>query len=84
MIILIVVICLSMENNVLSSKLTMKILTLKLNFVSKAYPMDLVLTESGEVSLNENVYNFLVNYNSINKFYILAIQKYLMIKNSIK
>ena len=84
MIILIVVICLSMENNVLSSKLTMKILTLKLNFVSKAYPMDLVLTESGEVSLNENVYNFLVDYNSINKFYILAIQKYLMIKNSIK
>ena len=73
-----------MENNVLSSKLTMKILTLKLNFVSKAYPMDLVLTESGEVSLNENVYNFLVDYNSINKFYILAIQKYLMIKNSIK
>ena len=46
--------------------------------------MDLVLTESGEVSLNENVYNFLVYYNSINKFYILTIQKYLMIKNSIK
>ena len=59
-------------------------LTLQLNFVSKAYLMDLVLTESGEVSLNENVYNFLVYYNSINKFYILTIQKYLMIKNSIK
>ena len=81
---LIVVICLSMENNFLSLKLTMKMLTLQLNFVSKAYLMDLVLTESGEVSLNENVYNFLVYYNSINKFYILTIQKYLMIKNSIK
>ena len=80
---LIVVICLSMENNFLSLKLTMKMLTLQLNFVSKAYLMDLVLTESGEVSLNENVYNFLVYYNSINKFYILTIQKYLMIKNSI-
>ena len=73
-----------MENNFLSLKLTMKMLTLQLNFVSKAYLMDLVLTESGEVSLNENVYNFLVYYNSINKFYILTIQKYLMIKNSIK
>ena len=62
----------------------MKMLTLQPNFVSKAYLMDLVLTESGEVSLNENVYNFLVYYNSINKFYILTIQKYLMIKNSIK
>ena len=46
--------------------------------------MELVLTEYREVSLNGNVYKFSVDYNSINKFDILTIQKYLMIKNNIK
>ena len=41
-------------------------------------------TESREVSLNENVYDFSVDYNSINKSDTLNICKYLMIKNNIK
>ena len=41
-------------------------------------------TESREVSLNGNVYDFSVDYNSINKSDILNIHKYSMIKNNIK
>ena len=41
-------------------------------------------TESKEVSLNKNEYDFSVGYNSIDKFDILNIHKYLMIKNNIK
>ena len=41
-------------------------------------------TESGEVSLNWNVYDFSVDYNSIDKSGILNIHKYLMTKNHIK
>ena len=40
--------------------------------------------KSREVSLNGNVYDFLVDYNSIDKSVILNIQKYLMTKNNIK
>ena len=49
-----------------------------LNFVSEVYLMDLVL------SLNRNVYDFSVDYNSIDKSDILNIHKYLMTKNNIK
>ena len=41
-------------------------------------------TESREVSLNGNVHDFSVHYNSIDKFDILNIHKYLMTKNNIK
>ena len=41
-------------------------------------------TESREVSLNGNVYDFSVEYYSIDKSDILNIHKYLMTKNSIK
>ena len=41
-------------------------------------------TGSGEVSLNGNVYGFSVDYNSIDRFDILKIHKYLMRKNNIK
>ena len=37
-----------------------------------------------EVSLNGNVYDFLVDYNSVDKSDILNIHKYLMTKNNIK
>ena len=40
--------------------------------------------ESREVSLNGNVYDFSIAYNSIDKSDILTIQKYLMTKNNIK
>ena len=38
-------------------------------------------SESREVSLNGNVYDFSDNYNSIDKSYILNTQDYLRIKN---
>ena len=41
-------------------------------------------TNSREVSLNGNVYDFSVDYNSIDKSDILNFRKYLMIKNNIK
>ena len=39
--------------------------------------------ESREVYLNGNVYDFSVDYNSVDKYDILNIHKYLMIKNNI-
>ena len=41
-------------------------------------------TESREVFLNGNVYDFSANYNSLDKSDILNIPKYLMTKNNIK
>ena len=41
-------------------------------------------TESREVSLDGNMYDFSVDYNSIDKSEILNINKYLMTKNNIK
>ena len=41
-------------------------------------------TESREVSLNGNVYDFSVDYNPIDKSDILNIQKYLITKKNIK
>ena len=41
-------------------------------------------TESREVSLNTNVYDFTDDYNSIHKYDILNIHKYLMTKNNVK
>ena len=41
-------------------------------------------TESREVSLNRNLYDFSVDYNSIEKFDMLSIQEYLMTKINIK
>ena len=43
-----------------------------------------IATESREVSSNGNVYEFSVDYNSIDKSEILNIHKYSMIKNSLK
>ena len=41
-------------------------------------------TESREVFLNRNVYEFSVDYNSIDKSDIMNIHKYLMPRNNIK
>ena len=41
-------------------------------------------TESREVSLGENVYNFSVDYSAIEKSQIINIHKYLMVKYDIK
>ena len=76
---LIIVICLLMKKKSLNSKLTIKTLTLQLSSVLEA-----TATVSREISLNGNVYDFSVDYNSIDKSDILNIQKYLMTKNNIK
>ena len=44
----------------------------------------LCAVESRDVSLNGNVYDFSVNYNSMDKSDILSTKKYLMTKNNIK
>ena len=41
-------------------------------------------TESKEMSLDRNVYEFSVDYNSIDKYDMLSTHKYLMTKNNIK
>ena len=41
-------------------------------------------TDSRELSLKENVYDYLVDCNAIDKSDIFNIYKYLMIKNNIK
>ena len=53
-------------------------LTFQLNFVSEEYLMDLV------ISVNGNVCKFSFDYNSIDKFNILNIHKYLMLLSNIK
>ena len=84
-IMLIIVICLLMEKKSLSLRVTIKMLTFQLNFVSEVYLMDLVLLSLEKYFyLNESVYDFSVDYNSIDKSDILTIYKYLMIKNNIK
>ena len=40
--------------------------------------------ECREVSINGNVYDILVDYNSIDKYDIININRYLMTKNDIK
>ena len=47
-------------------------------------PNGVSTTESIEVSLNENVHDFWVHYNSVVPSDILNIHKYLMTKNNIK
>ena len=75
---LIIVLCLLMEKKYLNLKPTRKMLT----FQFRKYGFS--ATESREISLNRNMYYFSVDYNSIDKFDISNIHKYLMTKNSIK
>ena len=58
-------------------------LAFQLNFVLKAYLMDL-LRLSLETSLKRNVYHFLVDHSTVDKSDILNIHKYLMVMNNIK
>ena len=59
--------------------------TFQLNFVSEAYLYNgFSAIESGEVFLNENVYNFSVDCKPVDNSDILNIHKYLMAKNNIK
>ena len=58
-------------------------LTFQLNLSQKCI-YGFSATESREVSLNGILYDFSIDYNSIDRFDILNIDKYLMIKNNIK
>ena len=58
-------------------------LTFQLNIILETSKR-LSSTESREVSLNRNVYDFSVDYNSIDKSDILNIHKYSMTKNNKK
>ena len=61
-----------MENRSLNLKQTMN------------FPTQFCLGSISKVSLNGNVYDFSVDYNSINKSDILNIHNYLMIKRVIQ
>ena len=50
----------------------------------KSVNLKLTIKSIFKVSFNENVYDFSVDYNSIDKSDILNIHKYLMTKNNIK
>ena len=53
-------------------------------FCPKSISNGFSVTESTEVSLNENVYDFSVHYNSICKSDKFKIDQYLVINNNIK
>ena len=56
----------------------------QLNFFLRSRSDGFSATESREASLNENVYDFSLDYNSIHKSDIFNICKCLIIKNNIK
>ena len=80
----IMVICLLMENISLSLKPIMKVSAFQLSFCLESISNGFGDTESREVSLKGNVYDYSVGYNAIDKSDILKIHKYLMVKNNIK
>ena len=65
-------------------KPTVKMLNFPTQFCIGSISNGFSNTESREVSLNGNVYDFSVDYSSIDKSYILNIHKYLITKNNIK
>ena len=81
---LIIVISLLMEKKYFNLKPTIKVLTFPTQFCLGNISNGFSATESREVSLNGNVYNFSVDYNSIDKSDILKIRQYLMTKNNRK
>ena len=56
---------------------------LYVNFVAEVYLIGLVANESKEVSLNGSMYDFSVDYHSIDKSDILNIHKYLTRKHNL-
>ena len=75
----IIVICFLMEKKSISLKLIKKMLTSQfcLEDISNGFGA----ADSRGVSLKENMYDFSVNYNALDKSDILNIHKYLMVKN---
>ena len=72
-----------MEKKYLNLKSTIKMLTLQHNFFLGSTSNGFSATESREISLDGNVYDLLVDYNSIDKSDVLNIHEYLMKKSNI-
>ena len=68
----------------IKSKANNKNVNFLIQFCLRSISNGFSASESREVSLNENVYDFSVDYNSIDKSDILKIHKYLMAENNIK
>ena len=81
---LIIVIFLLMGIKSLNLKLTIKLLNFPTQFCPGSTSNEFCNTEFEEVSLNGNIYDFSLDYNSIDKSDILHIHKYLMTKNNMK
>ena len=81
---LIIVICLLMDKNFVNLRLIIKNVNFSIQFCLGSISNGFTITESREVSLNGNVYDFSVDYNSIDKSGILNIHKYLMTNNNKK
>ena len=81
---LIIVTCLLMKNKIFKSKVDNKDVNFSTQFCLGSISNGFSAHESGEASLNGNLYDFSVDYNSIDKSDILNIHKYLMNKNNIK
>ena len=75
----IIVICFLMEKKCISLKLIKKMLTSQ--FCLESISNGFGAADSRGVSLKENVYDFSVNYNALDKSDIWNIHKYLMVKN---
>ena len=73
-----------MEKKYLNLKPTKKNVNFPTRFCLGSISNGFSNTESREVSLNGNVYDFSVDYNAIDRFGMLSIHKYLMTKNNIK
>ena len=70
-------------NKIFKFKADNKIVKLSNSVLPRKY-IEFCNTEFEEVSLNGNIYDFSLDYNSIDKSDILHIHKYLMTKNNMK
>ena len=73
-----------MDKNFVNLRLIIKNVNFSIQFCLGSISNGFTITESREVSLNGNVYDFSVDYNSIDKSGILNIHKYLMTNNNKK
>ena len=80
----IIVICLLMEKKSLIRNLIIKTLTFQLKFCLGTISNGFSTTKFREVSLRGNVYDFSVDYSSIDKSNILKVHKYLVVKYNLK
>ena len=73
-----------MEKKYLSLKTIIKMLTSQLKFIQESVSNGFGASESKEVSLKGNVYDFSDNSSAIEESDILSIHNDLMIKNNMK